>query len=92
MVERRLKRTGLRTCSESRRKHASWPVIRNKRAVGFGFPWYGVAVAWTAVWAQACIAPHADSALATTSWLFVVFDTAGEVLAALVRCLGVEKV
>jgi hypothetical protein len=30
--------------------------------------------------------------LATTSWLFVTFDTAGEVPAALVRCRGVEKI
>jgi hypothetical protein len=29
--------------------------------------------------------------LATTSWLFVSFDTAGEVLEALRRCIGIVK-
>jgi hypothetical protein len=44
-------------------KHASWPAIRDTRAVGLGVPWYGVAFAWTAVLPQACVGSYADTRL-----------------------------
>jgi hypothetical protein len=55
--------TRLHTCREHGRTPAPWPAIREKRAVGLGVPWYGMAVAWTAVVLQACVGMWPDTRL-----------------------------